>query len=421
MDGNVSGRPTTPWAVLLLLIAGTACPAQTGAPAPPAPAVNGSLTVEKGVRVLRLWGTPREMGQAHGHLLASEILDGLDAYVVHSPVVGGPRNYEQRVVPMVRRQMVFLPEYADELAGMLAGIRAALGDEARVPSLGRAVELIDLEVLNTYGDWYQFACSSFSAWGALTPDGETITARNFDFPPAPILEKSQLLIATSPSDPARKRWVNVAFPGVIGVISGMNEDGVGIFVHDVRRRKGADHETGVNARLVALRSAIETTGASDAPRKVHARLRELKTSMGNNVHVTSPYEPGQAPAAVIEYDGVEEQAGGADLRVPDEGASTVFCTNHYRLRCPPSGCRRYAKLDALLGGERKGSPRIDAAEARSIMSAIVQNALFSRTMHTVIFHPASRRFELMLSKDGKVAPASPPVSFTLDELLPARK
>src|SRR5262245_42575568 len=217
--------------VLLLLLA-TALPAFAQA-ASSRPEVKGTLGVEKGVRVLRVWGTPRDMGYAHGFLLASEILEGFESYVVYSPVVGGPRNYESRIVPRVRRQMQFLPEYGAELAGMLEGIRASLGDAARVPALGRPIDLIDLEVLNTYGDWYQFACSSFSAWGSLTPDGETITARNFDFPPAPILETTQLLMAYAPADRARKRWVNIAFPGVIGVISGRNEDAVAMFVHDV--------------------------------------------------------------------------------------------------------------------------------------------------------------------------------------------
>lgn len=64
--------------------------------------------------------------------------------------------------------------------------------------------------------------------------------------------------------------------------------------------------------------------------------------------------------------------------------------------------------------------RIDAEGARSIMSAITQNAMFSRTLHTVIFFPAAKRFELMLSKDEKVAPASTPVAFSIAELVPAR-
>lgn len=385
------------------------------------PGIKGTLDVKKGVRVLRLHGTPREMGYAHGFLLAPEILEGFESYIVYSPVVGGPRNYEGRIVPKVRKQMAFRPEHEAELSGMLDGIKAALGDQARVPALGRPIELIDLEVANTYGDWYQFACSSFSAWGALTPDGETITARNFDFPPAEILEKGQLLIAYGPADPARKRWVNVAFPGVIGLISGMNEDGVGIFVHDVRRRAGAEHETGVHARLLALRSAIETTGPDRAPEVVLGKLRAIQTSMGNNVHVTSPFDHKNPPAGIIEYDGVETQDGGADLRAPAAGSLFVSCTNHYRLREPPSRCSRYAKLTDLLGAAASRPVKIDAAVARSMMSQIVQNFMFSRTLHTVIFFPKAKRFDLMLGKDGKVAPASEPVSFTLAELLPGRE
>jgi hypothetical protein len=383
--------------------------------------VKGSLSVEKGVRVLRVHGTPREMGFAHGYLLAAEILESFDAYIVHSPVVGGPRNYQARIVPMVRKQMVFLPEHEAELGGMLEGIQAALGEKARVASLDRPIDLLDLKVANTYGDWYMFACSSFSAWGALTPDGETITARNFDFLPSPILEKSQLLIAYGPSDPKHERWVNVSFAGMIGVISGMNEDGVGLFVHDVWKRKGAEHETGVHARLLVLRSAIESTGPANAPETVLGKFRALQTSMSNNVHVTSPFDRKHPPAGIIEYDGVTTQDDGADLRWPVEGACAVYCTNHYRLRAAPSRCGRYSKLTELLGECESRPTKFDAARARSMMSAIVQNSLVSRTLHTVIFFPASKRFDLMLSKDGKVAPASEPVSFTLAELLPPRE
>jgi hypothetical protein len=404
---------------IFLLVALAAAPAASQAES--RPRVKGTLGVEKGVRVLRLHGTPHEMGYAHGALLASEIVEGLESYIVYSPVVGGPKNYEGRIVPKVRRQMVFLPEHEAELAGMLEGIRATHPDKGRVPALDRPIELIDLKVANTYGDWYQFACSSFSAWGSLTPDGETITARNFDFIPADILEKAQLLIAYGPSDPARKRWVNVAFPGVVGVISGMNEDGVGIFVHDVRRRAGAEHETGVNARLLALRSAIETTGPDRAPEVALGKLRALQTSMGNNVHVTSPFDRKNPPAGIIEYDGVEKQDDGAGLRSPESDGLFVCCTNHYRLRAEPSRCSRYSKLTELLGAAESRPTRIDAKVARSMMSAIVQNFMFSRTIHTVIFFPAAKRFEVMMSKDAKVAPASEPVSFTLAELLPARE
>jgi hypothetical protein len=412
---DVSTLRVTPRAILWFLVLAVLAPSQATRPA-----LKGSLSVEKGIRVLRLHGTSQEMGYAHGFLLAAEILEGFESYIVYSPVVGGPKNYEARIAPKVRREMAFLPEHEAELAGMLEGIRSALGDRARVPALDRALELNDLKVLNSYGDWYQFACSSFSAWGKLTPDGETITARNFDFFPTPILEKAQLLVAYAPSDRSRKRWVDVAFPGVLGVISGMNEDGVGLFVHDVRRRPGAEHETGVHARLLVLRSAIESTGPDGAPGIVWKKLQALTSSMGNNVQVTSPFDGKHAPAAIIEYDGVEDQDGGASFRAPADGALTVCCTNHYRVRSSPSSCRRYTKMTELLAEAEAKGQKIDAVKARSIMGSIVQNSVFSRSLHTVIFFPRAKRFEIMLGKDGKVSPATEPVAFTLAELLPAR-
>ena len=144
--------------------------------------------------MLRLHGTPREMGYAHGFLLAAEILEGFESYIVYlarrrrPEELRGPhrsQGAEGDGVPARARGR------ARRACSKESAPRSATS--AGVPALDRPIELIDLKVLNTYGDWYQFACSSFSAWGKLTPDGETITARNFDFFPTPILEKAQLL------------------------------------------------------------------------------------------------------------------------------------------------------------------------------------------------------------------------------------
>ena len=220
---------------------------------------------------------------------------------------------------------------------------------------------------------------------------------------------------------SRKRWVDVAFPGVLGVISGMNEDGVGLFVHDVRRRPGAEHETGVYARLLVLRSAIESTGPDGAPGIV------LEEAAGAHL-VDGEQRPRDVAVRRKTRSGGRSsnttasrmQDGGASFRAPADGASTVCCTNHYRLRSSPSSCRRYTKMTELLAEAEAKGQKIDAAKARSIMGSIVQNSVFSRSLHTVIFFPRAKRFEIMLGKDGKVSPASEPVAFTLAELLPAR-
>jgi hypothetical protein len=83
---------------------------------------------------------------------------------------------------MVEKSMTWSTEEEAELQGVLEGMTAKLGDRLKLPSLDRAFDLRDLKALNSYGDWYMFACAAVSVWGDLSVDGETITARNFDLP-----------------------------------------------------------------------------------------------------------------------------------------------------------------------------------------------------------------------------------------------
>lgn len=420
---------TVVFSLALAALAAFPVRAQTGPPetraasraaSRPAPDLHGSFAIEQGVRVLRLSGTPYEMGFAHGYLLAEEIVPFVDQFVISLPLVVGVDRYVKRVLPFVTKKMSFTAEEEDELRGMVEGIAAKVGpDGAVLKSLGRAIEVVDLKAGNTFGDWAGFACSSFSAWGALTADGGTITARNFDYFPHAKLEKLTTLVARTPADPARKAWVTVGYPGLIGVISGMNEDGVGLFVHDVMPKTPTE-STGIAPRLLSLRRALETSGGAGAVDQVFRKLRATTTYMGNNVQVTSPFDGKTVPAGIVEYDGVETQDEGADLRLAADATSFVLCTNHYRLREKPEGCRRYRTIETGLAKIAAEGGKIDARSARALMAKATQNSLGSRTLHTVVFLPGERRFELMLSGGGKTAPQNEPTSWKLADLLPPR-
>lgn len=385
------------------------------------PALSGSLETVKGVRVLRLGGTPHEMGVTHGYLLASDILEGFDAYMLKNPLVGGSKGYVNRVLPMATKAMTWSPEETAELEGIIQGMSAKLGEGLHMKGLDRKFDVRDLKAMNSYGDWYMFACASFSAWGGLTADGSTITARNFDFPPAPVLFRMQMLVAYTPKELGRKRWVTVGFPGLIGAISAMNEDGVGIFIHDVNPKDRKLDATGVRSRLLALREAMEIATATAAPTRVNEVLKGLRSWMGNNVHVTSPFNGKDAPAAVIEYDGDESDGEGVTFRAAAAKDVWVACTNHYRLRGTPKKCSRYARASQRLTELAESKGLIDAKVAREIMGSITQKNPFSTTLHTIIFYPAKRSFDLMLSTPEKIATDTEPISFTLDELLLPRK
>lgn len=407
--GSTAGVMRLGFAVFVL-VAATVCAQESR---------KATFTTERGVKVLRLWGTPHEMGVAQGELLGPTIIEGFDKFVVRSPVVG-PTKYNAKVLSLVDKSMAFSADEEAELAGMLEGIQKTVGDKAIVPSLGRLIELRDLKALNTFGDWFVFACSSFSAWGPLTPDGKTITARNFDFMPSAVLESTQMLVARAPAAKDHRRWVTVGFPGLIGVISGMNEDGVGLFVHDVNPSERFGERAGIHSRLLALRIALETTGAENAVTTVNKTLNGITTFMGNNIHVTSPFDGKNNPAGIIEYDGREALHGGTDLRDAAAGEPYVLCTNHYRLRAEPQKCVRYKRLNEGLAEITAKKGTINADTARELMGRITQSGLFSRTLHTIVFFPAEKRFELQLGAQGLIATKSAPVAFTLAELMPAR-
>jgi hypothetical protein len=356
---------------------------------------------------------------AHGYLMAEELVPFVEEFVVKLPIVGS-KKYVDRVAPYVSKNMTFSADEEEEIAGMIEGVMAKLGASgARLESLGRPIEALDVKIGNTFGDWAPFACSSFTVWGAATADGGTLTARNFDYFPHPKLKSLVTLIARAPKDPSRRRWVNVGYPGLLGVISGMNEDGVGLFVHDVMP-KGDSETSGLTPRLLSLRRALETTGPENAVETIYAKLRATTTRMGNNVQATSPFDGKTAPGGIIEYDGVESLRDGADLRRAAEGKPYVVCSNHYRSRAEPSACRRYASIQTGIEAAIADGKTIDAALARAIMATATQKSFASTTLHTVVFLPAKKSFELMIAADGKVAPACEPTSWTLDELLPPR-
>ncbi len=69
-------------------------------------------------------------------------------------------------------------------------------------------------------------CSAFSAWGRHTVDGEIITGRNFDFYIGEAFKKNKLLLYMKPKK--GYAFASYSWPGMIGVLSGMNEKGLTI-------------------------------------------------------------------------------------------------------------------------------------------------------------------------------------------------
>ncbi|MHC4091405.1 MAG: C45 family autoproteolytic acyltransferase/hydrolase [Planctomycetota bacterium] len=390
------------------------------------PQITGSLDTVQGVRVLKLWGTPAQRGYAHGYLLGADLMEFCEDAVLDERIVDQPGDYEAKVRGGLMRRFRFGPDYRAELEGMLRGITEAVGVEGtRFKTLARNLDVQDLMAINALADWYPFACSSFSAWGEATDDGQMITGRNLDFAALPGLDTKHVLIAYLEPGPGRQPWVSLAWPGLIGAYTAMNADGVTISMHDAKPLEPT-HQGAFVPRAIALREAIENARAATAVADVKRVLIKSPAMMGNNIHVSSPFKGQRDPAAVFEYDGNLPRDGGVTQRVSNARPLPCWltCTNHYCLRRepPPIGdhpfdtVTRFNKVSEALAAALKTGGKIDLPLARRVMSDVATqgNGL---TVHTVYYLPNHKEMHVSLARPGVAAPATAPVRLRLAELL----
>ncbi|MFH0983006.1 MAG: C45 family peptidase [Planctomycetota bacterium] len=388
--------------------------------APPAN-VTGSLEKVNGVRVLKLWGTPYERGYAHGYLVGPDIVQLFQTAVLDPRILADPQRYETAVRRDFAAKMKFDPERREELKGMLDGIVASVGPAGlRMERLGRNLDLGDLEAVNALADWYRFLCSSFSAWGDGQGGGEMVTARNLDFLTLPGLDTQHLIIVYLDPGPGKKRWVSLAWSGLIGAYTAMNEEGVTISMHDAEGRQPSGAGPFV-PRSIALRDALEAATAADAVADVRRVLSVEASIGGNNIHVSAPFTNQPHPAAIFEYDGDLSSDGGITVRLSPAAAQSgwIACTNHYLLRGPlTEGARqdsavRYATLEQALRKARETHARIDLAFARKVMAEVANRG----TLQSVVFFPNRKEMYVGLAAPGVTAVSVEPVPFRLEDLL----
>jgi|GEM_PF-818941 len=345
----------------------------------------GRLSEVQGLPVLELWGTPEQAAFAHGFLLAEPMLLLFDKFLLSPKIMPEPRMYEMLLVPGVRRQFVWSDARQRELAAMTRGLRARLtGDRLNCRALGRPLKIEDLMVGNTLADWFGAMCSSFTVWGDLSADGQTLTARNLGFPSTNVMERLQIVVIRRPHGDT-PGWIGVSWPGLIGVYTAMSERGVTMMMHDaggLPPSAGA----GFTPRSLILHEALEaarpTTFVDDILNVFQKRL----VLVGNNIHVSAPLTPGVAPAAIFEYDANAAGKGVAWRSCQSKGAAAIsglWCTNHMRLRKAPRECWRYKRLSDALTGLAAAGGKLTPTAALELVRSVRQDI----TLHTVCFIP----------------------------------
>lgn len=229
-------------------------------PAPPdwTPRRSGRGSLELGpggVPILRLEGTPEEMGRQHGELLRDEI-GALRSYV--RDFVGSRR------LPRATRRAEAL--FAEDIPERYYREAEALARAAGMP-------LAELLFAQCFTDIYRvFGCSTLAAESA---EGEgTFLARNLDFPTLGYLGRYSLVVVARPR--GRRPYVSIGWPGMLGVLSGQN-DALAAAVLVVHGDQGA--QAGLPFQF-AFRRVLEECQSVD---EAEALLRQTRITVTNNL------------------------------------------------------------------------------------------------------------------------------------------
>jgi len=160
------------------------------------------------VKVLHVWGTPYEMGLAHGTLLRAEIND-FYAKIIGAMSLGmgvTPADLDQDWATMEP----FVPKaYLEEMEGL---------------AKGAGVDLQIVKRAHAIPDVSEMDCTFFAAWGDFTQTHHLIQLRALDYATQAHIQDNPALIVYHPNKgPA---YVNVGWCGFIGMVTGMNAEKV---------------------------------------------------------------------------------------------------------------------------------------------------------------------------------------------------
>lgn len=180
-----------------------------------------------GVHVLKLVGTPYEMGLQHGRLMAPELAEGVD-FVEHDPLFSllMPLARAQGMVEEAREQSY--PEVYEECRGMAEAARRA-GVDGWTMDICITLAFGDV-VLAFIASLLEPGCTQFVASAAATADGSLIHGRNMDWDRLSYLIDHPAVIVRQPEDGLAS--LSLGFPGCVAPYNGFNEAGLAVATND---------------------------------------------------------------------------------------------------------------------------------------------------------------------------------------------
>ncbi len=203
-------------------------------------------------------------------------------------------------------------------------------------------------------------CSSFAAWGSKSDDGKLILGRNFDFYAGDDFAKDKMVAFIRPNKGIP--FMMVTWPGMIGAVSGMNNEGLTVTINAAKSKIPLVAKTPIS---ILTREILQYASTTD---EAIAIARKRKVFVSESIMVGSAKDK---KAILIE---VSPNSFGV-FEVPNSN-NQLLCTNHYQSDVLKDNKRnvyqienshsqyRYEKLQEDFNESPKISPQIAAGILR---------------------------------------------------------
>ncbi|WP_338732119.1 C45 family peptidase [Mangrovimonas cancribranchiae] len=301
-------------------------------------------------------GNPLQIGLKTGYLTKELFVKQEDAFLskVDDIVPSKTKQYLLRKMLAWYNRKMYLhvpEEYKTEIYGLskYAGDKYdyVADDYLRVLYLHGAHD-----IGHAFQDLALVGCSSFAAWGDKTEDGDLIIGRNFDFYAGDAFSKEKIIAFVNPTK--GHKFMSVTWPGMIGVVSGMNDAGLTVTINAGKSKIPLVAKTPIS---IVTREILQYAANID---EAIAIAKKRQVFVSESIFIGSAQDN---RAITIEM--APHNFGIYEI----ENTSQLICSNHFQSEAFKNDERnlkhmaeshsmyRYQRMEELLSDTKKLTPR----------------------------------------------------------------
>ena len=279
---------------------------------------NYLLLNQHGLWEARIEGSPVERGAVMG-LLSKDILQHQEHVFVEQihRIIPSERyiRFLHKLIAIFNRNMPrYIPvEYLEEICALSLSCSSEYNDYG-TPYARQLNYHAAHDIGHTMQEYMLVGCSSFAAWGEDSADGGLIVGRNFDFYVGDEFAENKIVLFVNPD--AGYKFVSVTWPGMTGVVSGMNEQGLTVTINAA---KGAVPTSSAMPISLLARHMLQYAKSIDEALCI---ADSCQTFVSESLLIGSAND---GCAAIIEKTPDETHLYSSD-------SAHVICTNHYQSR-----------------------------------------------------------------------------------------